>query len=70
MNGDNTSQNLIETARILINLSVSPPRCEIMLVFLFRLILCCRLADVGVGGYTYLLEPLWWAGMVTSKYGK
>ncbi|KAJ0009761.1 hypothetical protein Pint_34373 [Pistacia integerrima] len=21
----------------------------------------------GVGGYTYLLEPLWWAGMVTSK---
>lgn len=24
--------------------------------------------DVGVGGYTYLLEPLWWAGMVLSKY--
>ena len=23
---------------------------------------------VGVGGYTYLLEPLWWAGMVLSKY--
>ena len=23
----------------------------------------------GVGGYTYLLEPLWWAGMVTSKSG-
>lgn len=22
---------------------------------------------VGVGGYTYLLEPLWWAGMITSK---
>jgi len=20
----------------------------------------------GVGGYTYLLEPLWWVGMVTS----
>lgn len=70
MNGDNTPQNLIETARILINLSVFPPPREIMLVFLFRLILCCFLADVGVGGYTYLLEPLWWAGMVTSKYGK
>ncbi|KAH9696860.1 putative magnesium transporter NIPA6 [Citrus sinensis] len=24
----------------------------------------------GVGGYTYLLEPLWWAGMVTSKFSK
>lgn len=23
--------------------------------------------SVGVGGYTYLLEPLWWVGMVTSK---
>ncbi|KAA3482277.1 putative magnesium transporter NIPA6 isoform X2 [Gossypium australe] len=22
----------------------------------------------GVGGYTYLLEPLWWAGMITSKF--
>uniref|UniRef100_A0A2P2K506 Probable magnesium transporter n=1 Tax=Rhizophora mucronata TaxID=61149 RepID=A0A2P2K506_RHIMU len=22
----------------------------------------------GVGGYSYLLEPLWWAGMVTSMY--
>ncbi|CAK9164999.1 unnamed protein product [Ilex paraguariensis] len=21
----------------------------------------------GVGGYTYLLEPLWWAGMMTSE---
>lgn len=20
----------------------------------------------GVGGYTYLLEPLWWAGMISS----
>lgn len=28
---------------------------------------CCLLNNVGVGGYTYLLEPLWWAGMVTSK---
>lgn len=24
----------------------------------------------GVGGYTYLVEPLWWAGMVTSKSSK
>lgn len=21
----------------------------------------------GVGGYSYLYEPLWWAGMITSK---
>ena len=28
----------------------------------------CFFTNVGVGGYTYLLEPLWWAGMVTSKY--
>lgn len=24
----------------------------------------------GVGGYTYLLEPLWWAGMVTMIVGE
>lgn len=28
----------------------------------------CVLSCVGVGGYTYLLEPLWWAGMITSKF--
>ena len=28
----------------------------------------CFFTNVGVGSYTYLLEPLWWAGMVTSKY--
>lgn len=22
----------------------------------------------GVGGYSYLLEPLWWIGMITSKF--
>jgi hypothetical protein len=22
----------------------------------------------GVGGYGYLLEPLWWVGMVTSTF--
>jgi len=22
----------------------------------------------GVGGYGYLLEPLWWVGMVTSMF--
>ena len=21
----------------------------------------------GVGGYSYLMEPLWWVGMITSK---
>ena len=34
--------------------------CECGPVFLF-------LNFAGVGGYTYLREPLWWAGMVTSK---
>jgi hypothetical protein len=24
-------------------------------------------ALAGVGGYSYLYEPLWWAGMITSK---
>ncbi|KAE9447373.1 hypothetical protein C3L33_20749, partial [Rhododendron williamsianum] len=24
----------------------------------------------GVGGYTYLLEPLWWAGMITMVVGE
>ncbi|XP_022136343.1 probable magnesium transporter NIPA6 isoform X1 [Momordica charantia] len=27
-------------------------------------------ARAGVGGYTYLLEPLWWAGMVTMIIGE
>ncbi|VAH31618.1 unnamed protein product [Triticum turgidum subsp. durum] len=32
-----------------------------------------KAGDVGVragcsGGYSYLYEPLWWIGMVTSKY--
>lgn len=25
------------------------------------------LNTAGVGGYAYLLEPLWWLGMITSK---
>lgn len=25
------------------------------------------LDDAGFGGYTYLLEPLWWVGLVTSE---
>jgi hypothetical protein len=24
-------------------------------------------ACAGVGGYSYLMEPLWWVGMITSK---
>ncbi|XP_038886953.1 probable magnesium transporter NIPA6 isoform X1 [Benincasa hispida] len=27
-------------------------------------------ARAGVGGYTYLLEPLWWAGMITMIIGE
>ena len=23
----------------------------------------------GAGGYSYLYEPLWWAGMITSESG-
>lgn len=26
------------------------------------------LESSGVGGYSYLLEPLWWLGMITSKF--
>jgi hypothetical protein len=25
------------------------------------------MACAGVGGYSYLMEPLWWVGMITSK---
>jgi hypothetical protein len=24
----------------------------------------------GVGGYSYLYEPLWWVGMITSESAK
>lgn len=26
-----------------------------------------RLSVAGVGGYSYLYEPLWWVGMITSE---
>ncbi|XP_024933415.1 probable magnesium transporter NIPA6 isoform X2 [Ziziphus jujuba] len=29
-----------------------------------------RAGAIGIGGYTYLLEPLWWAGMVTMIVGE
>jgi hypothetical protein len=29
--------------------------------------MCLILEFLGVGGYSYLLEPLWWLGMITSK---
>lgn len=25
---------------------------------------------VGIGGYSYLVEPLWWAGMLTMVVGE
>ncbi len=25
---------------------------------------------VGIGGYSYLVEPLWWAGMLTMIVGE
>jgi hypothetical protein len=30
-------------------------------------VMCLILEFLGVGGYSYLLEPLWWLGMITSK---
>lgn len=36
----------------------------------FLLLIFFPLENTGVGGYTYLLEPLWWAGMVTSEFSK
>lgn len=28
--------------------------------------LICAMFMTGVGGYSYLYEPLWWVGMITS----
>lgn len=45
-----------------------PVRCSLLLpstnVCEFALVM----EFAGVGGYGYLLEPLWWIGMVTSKF--
>lgn len=30
-------------------------------------VLICVLCFAGVGGYTYLMEPLWWIGMIISE---
>ncbi|KAL0459139.1 UNVERIFIED_CONTAM: putative magnesium transporter NIPA3 [Sesamum latifolium] len=27
-------------------------------------------SGVGVGGYSYLMEPLWWLGMITMVIGE
>jgi hypothetical protein len=40
-------------------------RSKHSLVAEFAFFLCFAIA--GVGGYSYLSEPLWWAGMITSK---
>lgn len=40
-------------------------------VFLSRILIFwngCSLIFVGYGGYSYLLEPLWWVGFITSKF--
>lgn len=34
----------------------------------YFLILILVFSFLGVGGHSYLLEPLWWFGMITSKY--
>ena len=39
----------------------------IMGFWLSQMGMCLILEFVGVGGYSYLLEPLWWIGMITSK---
>lgn len=35
-------------------------------VYLLCILIVHAIVDAGGGGYTYLLEPLWWAGMITS----
>lgn len=30
---------------------------------------CIAFPCSGSGGHSYLYEPMWWAGMITSKYG-
>lgn len=30
--------------------------------------LCIFLELLGVGGYSYLMEPLWWLGLITSEW--
>lgn len=42
--------------------------CFFIMGFWFsQMSMCLILEFVGVGGYSYLLEPLWWIGMITSK---
>lgn len=36
-------------------------------VKMFKPFFFCDLTT-GAGGYSYLYEPLWWAGMITSGY--
>ncbi|CAL9112822.1 unnamed protein product [Musa acuminata var. zebrina] len=39
----------------------------IIVIFLLCLLICCKLFS---GGYSYLYEPLWWAGMITMIVGE
>lgn len=40
--------------------------CLVTRVTIF-LKLCSLIFFAGVGGYSYLYEPLWWVGMTTSE---
>ncbi len=47
---------------------VHPPSKAISVSFQTAdLTFCDPLSVTGIGGHTYLYEPLWWAGMITSK---
>lgn len=47
---------------------------KIYILFSCLIGLCCDVHIVsnfilqGSGGFSYLIEPLWWLGMITSKY--
>lgn len=50
--------------------------CYVLLLFLidakinefcYQVLYVCFNFLTGSGGHSYLLEPMWWAGMLTSK---
>ncbi|KAM3411747.1 hypothetical protein ACQJBY_003419 [Aegilops geniculata] len=52
-----------------------PPSTRAILFFLQSLIIPLKMSSVfplcaGVGGHSYLLEPLWWVGMITMIVGE
>lgn len=48
-------------------LEICGGNCPTIPAYMF-LFLPPSLYIIGGGGYTYLLEPLWWAGLITSMF--